>query len=373
MLKLSSHTKYLSIILTTVVILCSGCGEPDLIVTDSVTEDDDQSIVIDEVSETGVQAEDDTGKGVGGWWGVRHVKDIFTSEEDETYLNDPDNDANIPFSEVADESLNDPDAVWTAEDEVISDAEYQEATELVKTQNFQEAKNILLDIIQRHPDSSSAWRWLGDCYYNLLQLPEAIDAYQRARTIYPENYFAMRGEGFAHLHYGNELWQRGERRNAHDQYRKALRTLQNCMRIYPGDLEALYGRSMAAEGASRRLYQNAITLLRQGKREPAESEAKICVEVIDEGIESSRQRLLKKENELGPIIITGGLFQRRAILLKAFERYEVAAEDMAKAIEAYEAVLNISPNNPLAEAELEKCLEYQKQLDELIANMPVAF
>ena len=358
------NLRLLKIFLLSLLIFAAGCGEPDIIVTDSASEADD--VIIDE-TETTTTVESD-GSGVGGWWGIRQVKSVFKKDNDL----DPNTDPAVPFSATASEEPTNPDEVWMSEDQATTDEEYATAKELVAQQQFTEAKAVLENIIQRHPDSSSAWRWLGDCYYNLLELPDAINAYQKARSLYPENYFAMRGEGFAHLHYGNELWRQGERKSAHDQYRKALKTLQECMRIYPGDAEALYGRSMAAEGASRRLYQNAITLLRANRNEEAESEAGICVEVIDEGIESSRQRLLKNPNELGPIIITGGLFQRRAILLRNFKRYPMAADNIAKAIEAYEAVLKLSPGNALAQKELEKCRKYQEELDKLLENQPMA-
>ena len=360
------HLKYLWVFLLPAILIFSGCGEPDIIVTDSAAESDD--VTINE-TETIVTEEDD---GVGGWWGVRHVKHAFSTDNNDNAASSTFTDENVPFSATASEDPVDPDEVWMSEDKVVTDDEYETAKNLVSEQQFAQAKSVLLNIIQRHPDSSSAWRWLGDCYYNLLELPDAIKAYQKARSLYPENYFAMRGEGFAHLHYGNELWRLGERRNAHDQYRKALKTLQECMRIYPGDAEALYGRSMAAEGASRRLYQNAITLLKDNRIQDAESEAGICVEVIDEGIESARQRLLKNPNEIGPIIITGGLFQRRAILLKYFKRYDQAADNMSKAIEAYEAVLKLSSNNVLAQKELDKCTKYQEELDTLLESEQMA-
>ena len=349
-----------------IVLFTCGCGEPDIIVTDSTPESGDVTTNESEMIVTEEEA------GVGGWWGVRHVKHAF-SHDGETTTTVETTEENIPFSANASEDPVDPDEVWMSEDKVVTDEEYENAKNLVSQQQFVEAKSVLLNIIQRHPDSSSAWRWLGDCYYNLLELPDAIKAYQKARSLYPENYFAMRGEGFAHLHYGNELWRLGERKKAHDQYRKALKTLQECMRIYPGDVEALYGRSMAAEGASRRLYQNAITLLKAGRMQEAESEAGICADVIDEGIESARQRLLKNTNELGPIIITGGLFQRRAILLKYFKRYAQASDNLAKAIEAYEAVLKLSPNNMLAQKELDKCNKYQEELDTLLENETMEF
>ncbi len=356
------HFRYLSILSVLFITVCiTGCGEPDIVVTDSATEPGD--ISGDSSSQTVSTSSTQSETGVGGWWGIRQVKSVFRDDSDMEV--DPNNDESLPFAATASDEPTDPDQVWMSEDKVVTDEEYETAKNLVAQQQFAQAQATLQDIIRRHPDSSTAWRWLGDCYYNLLELPQAIEAYQKALSLYPENYFAMRGEGFAHLHYGNELWRQGERRKAHDQYRKALKTLQECMRIYPGDAEALYGRSMAAEGASRRLYQNAITLLRANKNEEAESEAGICIEVIDEGIESARQRLMKNPNEIGPIIITGGLFQRRAILLKNFKRYSMAADNMTKAIEAYEAVLKLSPGNNLAKGELEKCQKYQEELNTL--------
>lgn len=259
---------------------------------------------------------------------------------------------------------------WKDPADAQADPDFEFAMEKIKEVNYPQAKHYLLNVVKRQPNSSSAWRWLGECHYNMMELEEAINAFEKSLSIYPENYFAMRGEGFARTHYGHELWRNGKRDAAHDQYRQAMKLLQDCTRIYPGDLEAMYGRSMAAEGASRRLYQNAIILLRQGKRQQAEAEASNCVKVIDEGIDAARQRIYKNADEIGPRNIAGGLFQRRAMLQKAFGRLDEAVKNMQSAVDAYESIQKIDADNYLAGAELTKCKALLKKWETELDNQP---
>lgn len=262
---------------------------------------------------------------------------------------------------------------WTDADEQLNDPDFEYAVKCAKEQNYSEAKHQLLNITARHPDSSSAWRWLGDCHYNLLELQDAINAYQKALKIHAENYFALRGEAFAHLHLGHEYWRAGtpeKRALAHDQYKQAMKNLQDCLNIYPGDLEAMYGLSMAAEGASRRLYQNAIAQLRANNREVAESDARNCLEIVKVGVDAARQRMFKNPQEVGPRSIAGGLLQRQAMLHYSFRQMDDALESISQACKAYQSILEISPNNYLAKQELDRCQKLQAQWEKEKGSAP---
>ncbi len=351
----------LSVVCLGAAILLSGCGDESTIVID------DQTVETETVADT-PDNKPSTEKKDQGMWGVRHVRNLFHSDDND---NDAKNevtttttDDSISFSktdkgaEFVEEKEVTVTERWNPSDAELQDPDYEYAKKAVRQGNYSEAKHLLLNVVKRHPDSTKAWSWLGDSHYNLLELEQAIQAYRKALTLYPENYFAMRGEGFARLHLGFDLWRSGRRREAHEEFRQSLKILQDCLRIYPGDLEAMYGRSLAAEGASRKLYQNAVSQLRRENKEMAESEARNCMEVIDEGIESARQRMYKNPDEVGPRSIAGGLFQRRAILQKTFNRLSSAVEDMEQAIKAYESILQISPDNYLAKAELKKCKSY---------------
>jgi len=255
--------------------------------------------------------------------------------------------------------------IWHHDDSgtLRNDPLYRRANDLIKQQNFSEAKRVLQQLVDSGTgaNSSSVWRRLGDCYYNLLELSSAISVYEKSLALNRENYFSMRGLAFAYLYKGHDYWNARERAKAHTEYAQALKLLQQCMRIYPGDLEAMYGRAMAAEGASRRLYQNALALLGSGDKEKAAAAARNCGEVISEGIESARQRVAKMDKEIGSRSVLGGLLQRQALLNYQFSFHDNALQNIGLAIKAYEAITKISPDNVLAQKELNKCKEFQKK------------
>lgn len=341
--------KYLLVLLMPVSILL-GCGTQDF------TFDDEQDEKTEVIEEASVEADVPEDKGVGGWWGIRHVKESFTDNEDDEVVIDENDEEVVVTQDPSAEVTPQGTAGWGNDDLAAGGGgDYEHALKLIREQNYSEARHLLSEVVEKNPSNSSAWRWLGDCEYNMQELAEAILAYEKALHLNHENYFAMRGLGFAHLHYGNEMWRAGKRKQAHAQYKKALKLLQACVRIYPADIEAMYGRSMAAEGASRRLYQSAITLYRRGSKQDAEAAANACIKVIDEGIGSARQRMYKNNDEVGPRTIVGGLFQRRGILLDTFGRTDAAVKSMEQAVKTYKSILQISPDNYLAKRELEKC------------------
>lgn len=282
---------------------------------------------------------------------MMRVKDMVKSEE-------------VDFSAYDGRSYKNAD-IWHHDDteKLRDNVTYRRANELIKQGNYREAKDVLVGIVNTSPQSSTVWRNLGDCYYNLLELSSAISAYEKALSINRENYFALRGAAFAHLYYGHDLWSAKDRAHAHSEYGSALKALQQCMRIYPGDAEAMYGRAMAAEGASRRLYQNALALLAKGDTRQAAAAARNCFEIIDEGTEAARQRINKSKdkNEIGPRNVLGGLFQRRAMLCRSMQHNEQAEQSISQAIRAYESILKIAPDNVLAKKELKKCQTLDEQ------------
>lgn len=251
--------------------------------------------------------------------------------------------------------------IWHHDDDgdLLNNDDYRTAKEWVDQGRYADAKPLLTRVANSSPRHSSVWRRLGDCHYNLLELSNAVSAYEKALRLNRENYFAMRGLAFAYLYEGHDLWAARNFAAAHEKYGAALKLLQQCLRIYPGDLEAMYGRGMAAEGASRRLYQNALALSAQGKRQQAAAAARNCHGVIAEGIASIEQRINKRTDEVGPRNVIAGLFQRQAMLEKEFGETEAAVRDIGMAVRAYGSVLKIAPEDAMAKKELAKCEKLQ--------------
>lgn len=243
--------------------------------------------------------------------------------------------------------------------------QFENAVRLVKENRFSEAKNILASETSRNPSNAAAWRWLADCYYNLLELDDAINSYQRALERDPSDYYALRGQGFAYLHRGHEYWRRmqeevarGEKdaaattfAHAHDNYKKSLELLGLCLRRAPNDGEAVYGEAMAAEGASRKLYSNAISYLKLGPehRERAELFAENCLTVINKGIERAKERARQNPGDAGPRALLGGLYLRKAILYNQLDKRDLALTELRNSRDVQQSILDeIDKNNATA-------------------------
>ncbi|MCX7935965.1 MAG: tetratricopeptide repeat protein, partial [Planctomycetota bacterium] len=288
------------------------------------------------------------------WWGIRHITGKEKAEKSEE---------KTPRAATASPEKRkwwNPfggkgDKAERQQGETLKPAsvgDFEKAKLLVKNErDFAGAKRLLTAVVEANPNHDEAWRWLGDCYYNLLELSPALEAYNRAREINPNNYFALRGKGFVLLYLGHEKWQEYDEAlkrkegevaqanlsQAHEHYKLALETLQGCMQIYPADDEAAYGRAMAAEGASRFLYSMAVSLRKKEKIPESEAWAKNCLLVIEEGLQAVEMRIRKAPNEMPPAprALAAGLFLRRAVLLKEFGQSEQAMIDLEKAIAAH--------------------------------------
>jgi len=254
-------------------------------------------------------------------------------------------------------------AVAEKADEPRPSTKFDQAVLLVKEFKFEPAMRLLKDVLEENPNYGEAWRWLGDCQYNLLSFDEAIAAYIKARELDPTNYLALRGKGFSHLHLGRRDYKEykeavdakeTEKANeamtsAHENFRLSLELLRECMRLVPADNEAMYGRAMAAEGTSRKLYSNAVVLLRSDKTTQAHAWAERCLEIIDEGIEAAKYRINEYLDDPNPRALVAGLFYRRAVLLKEFDRAENAVIALQKAIDTQKSILgDIDKDNKAA-------------------------
>lgn len=243
--------------------------------------------------------------------------------------------------------------------------QFENAVRLVKENRFSEAKSILANETNRNPGNAAAWRWLADCYYNLLELDDALEAYKQALDRDPSDYYALRGQGFAYLHRGHEYWRRMQEEvtrnekdaaattfaHAHDNYKKALELLGLCLRRAPNDGEAVYGEAMAAEGASRKLYSNAISYLKLGPehRERAELFAENCLSVIDKGIERAKERARQNPGDAGPRALLGGLYLRKAMLYNQLGKRELALVELRNSRDVQQSILDeIDKNNATA-------------------------
>ncbi len=253
--------------------------------------------------------------------------------------------------------------------------QFENAVRLVKENRFSEAKNLLSSETSRNPSNAAAWRWLADCHYNLLELDEAVDCYQRSLERDPNDYYALRGQGFAYLHRGHEYWRlmqeevsKGSKEkaaetfaNAHDNYKKSLEMLGLCLRRAPTDGEAVYGEAMAAEGASRKLYSNAISYLKLGpsQRERAELFAENCITVINKGIERAKERAKQNPGDAGPRALLGGLYLRKAILYNQLGKNEQALIELRNSRDVQKSILDeIDKNNTTAKRNLSECESY---------------
>ena len=256
--------------------------------------------------------------------------------------------------------------------------QFENAVRLVKDNRFSEAKSILTSETSRNPSNASAWRWLADCHYNLLELDDAINCYQRALERDPNDYYALRGQGFSYLHRGHEYWRqmqeqvsRGQKEaaattfaQAHDNYKKSLELLGLCLRRSPTDGEAVYGEAMAAEGASRKLYSNAISYLKLGpdQRERAELFAENCVSVINKGIERSKEKAKESPGDAGPRALLGGLYLRKAILYNQLGRNDQALIELRNSRDVQKSILDeIDKNNATAQRNLRETESYWEQ------------
>ena len=260
-------------------------------------------------------------------------------------------------------------------DSPTGQAAFERAKSLMRPprERYADALVEIESAIQNGYATAEVYRWRGDGQYNLLRLREAIESYRLALALAPDNYFARRGQGLAHLHLGHQIhtYQLDAQarkddeaakqyfREAHDCYKTALQAMRGCVAERPNDLDAVYGLAMAAEGTSRALYSLAISNLRKQNRFAADGAATECLNLINEGLQYALIRydkVGKAEKEAGALTIAGGLFLRQAKLQHAFDNTSEAIENVKRAINIQRMILSdIDGNNQSARDNLAEC------------------
>jgi len=240
------------------------------------------------------------------------------------------------------------------------------ALQLYQQQNYSQAADEFRLIIERHPNHSESHRFLGDCMYNMMEFEEARRSYDTAYRLNPQNYFALRGIGFASLYHGYRLFDQLRIDDAHAAFQESLTRMQTCLRMRRGDLDAYFGRAMAAEGASRKLYKNAEDKLTLGDRFAAEAERRICDQVINEGLESIEVRIHARDNEVGPFVLKASLLYRRARLYKMFGMDDEANSLLNGCLATYRKVRELDPTR--AEASIREAESTRELWDQQSAR-----
>jgi tetratricopeptide (TPR) repeat protein len=290
----------------------------------------------------------------GTWWGVRHVREAFDGE-DGAVERPTDQRAPAPSGGRA--------AQARATGDVPQDSEYARAVRLAYNEHrYEEARQIFRRVVERNPRNAEAHRWLADCHYNLMDLERAIESYETALNLDPNNYNALQGKGFAHLHRGHEFWRRGEqtgdpglRQRAHDHYKESLYILRQCLDIRPEESEVMYGLAMAAEGASRLLYATAVDYRQNAERTDAELVRSRAIDIIEEGVGAADRRIASHQLDKGPRLLKAGLLLRKATLNQKFDDRQTAVQDLRRSIQVLETILGqIDPQDPDARQMLEQ-------------------
>ncbi|KAA0888289.1 tetratricopeptide repeat protein [Oryzomonas rubra] len=147
------------------------------------------------------------------------AKQVCPSFEDET---------------VSDDEVETPDSNDTAE------ATTQQVPEEVRTR-IAEA----LQKTQKSPDNQAAWRELGNAYYDGDQPQQAIEAYDRALALAPDDADILNDQGAMYRQSGD--------------FTRALANFERALKIAPNNLESLYNVG----------YVNAFDLNRMDKAREA--------------------------------------------------------------------------------------------------------
>lgn len=232
------------------------------------------------------------------------------------------------------------------------DPEFKKGVRLVQGGEFKEGKQIFLKLLEGNPNDAEGWRWLGDCQYNLMEFEKAIASYQKALKLNPSNYFAKRGEGLGLFHLGNQRWMGEKQEEAHKHYLQSEAILQECIRQYPADMDAMFGLVMVAEGKSRLPFREAIHHLAEGEQEKAEEAFRMCVQIIENGTNAAQIVLVWMEagNDVAKpallLHIAANLQERKAVLFDTFNHQAEAVEAIRHAVEFYRRCTELAPDCP---------------------------
>ncbi|GFE60603.1 hypothetical protein AOG2_11910 [Geobacter sp. AOG2] len=135
------------------------------------------------------------------------------------------------------------------ENEAVPDEEVEapDSSDATKTDTRQISEDIrarisgALQKTQTEPDSQAAWRDLGNAYYDGDQPQQAIEAYDRALALSPEDADVLNDQGAMYRQLGD--------------FTRALANFEKALKIAPNNLESLYNVG----------YVNAFDLNRMGR------------------------------------------------------------------------------------------------------------
>jgi predicted Zn-dependent protease len=96
-------------------------------------------------------------------------------------------------------------------------ARFNTALKLRSRKNYEQAKELLLDLADENADSASVFGILGDVYWRLGSLPEAIQCFRRAVELSPTSELASLGLFHA-------LWEAGQYRQAREEMKRFVST-----------------------------------------------------------------------------------------------------------------------------------------------------
>lgn len=242
------------------------------------------------------------------------------------------------------------------------DSDYTKAIKLMKAAKLKEASQLLEQYLAVNPAHAEAWRQLGDCRYNLGQVEKALQAYRLSLRKDNRNYLAERGRGIAALYMGYDYFSKGDKRLAHSYFQTALNSLHSCLSANPKDKLAQYGQALAAEGASRKLYNIAQKALGGKNHEQAKEIIRNCLDIIDVAISATNSRISDKPQDGEARMLLGCLLLRRAKVLQPFGHYEEATQNITDALNAFKPLTtNNTRHSQIAQVQADICRELIKK------------
>lgn len=227
----------------------------------------------------------------------------------------------------------------------------EEAMQLILLGMDLAARDRLEAFLGDLPGHSDGWRFLGDCRYRLGDVGGALVAYEKALRLSRTNYFALRGKAQCHLRLGTDLWNRGEKAQAHEEYRIAQALFLQCLRQQPADGDARYGHSLSAEGLTRHLLPLAMRGLEGTYAEEAKDVIRNCLEILDNAVTESRLRLQTSPDDHEARLVLADILLKRGEVLHPFGHLDEARGNVEAAAKELRRILEAEPEpERLAEA-----------------------
>jgi tetratricopeptide (TPR) repeat protein len=130
------------------------------------------------------------------------------------------------------------------EDEVVETPDSNDATKEGAPQDAEAVRARIAEALQKtqkEPDSQAAWRDLGNAYYDGDMTQQAIEAYDRALALNPDDADVLNDQGAMYRQQGD--------------FSQALANFEKALKIAPNNLESLYNIG----------YVNAFDLNRMDK------------------------------------------------------------------------------------------------------------